>query len=86
MKSKEYNYIKLCYLVKYIFIAIFIIRALFLNIFLGKEMNQLIAMLFVYVAIIFYIFKGLGLENNMIMRELKRRTDKLPVAKENSFN
>ncbi len=86
MKSKEYNYIKLCYLVKYIFIAIFIIRALFLNIFLGKEMNQLIAMLFVYTAIIFYVFKGLGLENNMIMRELKRRTDKLPVAKENSFN
>lgn len=86
MKSKEYNYVKLSCLVKYIFIAIFIIRALYLNIFLGKPMNELIAMLAIYSAIIFYIFSGFGIENTVIMRELKRRTDKLPIAKEFNFN
>ena len=86
MKSKDYNYIKLCYLVKYIFIAIFVIRALFLKVFYGKEMNDLILGLIIWSVAIFYIFKGLSLENSMIMRELKRRMEKLPIPKENSFN
>lgn len=42
MKSKEYNYIKLCYLIKYVFIAIFVIRALFFVIFLEKETSDVI--------------------------------------------
>ena len=69
MKSKEYNYIKLCYLVKYVFIAIFVIRALFLKIFYGKEMNDLILGLIIWSVVI-----------------LKRRMEKLPIPKENSFN
>ncbi|WP_314015584.1 hypothetical protein [Leptotrichia wadei] len=85
MKSKEYSYIKLYHLVKYIFIAIFMGRELFLNTFLGKDIN-IMAMLIFYSAVIFWIFKGFGLENTMIMRELKRRTDNLPVAKENIFS
>ena len=85
MKSKEYSYIKLYHLVKYIFIAIFMGRELFLNTFLGKDINTM-AMLIFYSGVIFWIFKGFGLENTMLMRELKRRTDNLPVAKENIFS
>ena len=83
MKSNEYSYIKLCYLVKYVFIAIFIVRALILSMFFGKAMNELMIM----VGIIFFIFKGwFEIEGLIIMRELKRRTDKLPIPKENNFN
>ena len=67
MKSKEYSYIKLYHLVKYIFIAIFMGRELFLNTFLGKDIN-IMAMLIFYSAVIFWIFKGFGLEKTMIMR------------------
>lgn len=85
MKFKEYKYVKLSYLIKYIFVAIFIIRELYLNIFLGKAMNELIIILTIYSVIIFFIFKGIGIEKMIIVRELKRRTDKLPVAKEYIF-
>ena len=86
MKSKEYNYIKLCYLIKYVFIAIFIIRALFFIIFSGKETNDVIVGLIIWSAIILYLFKGFDLEGSLIKRELKRRMDKLPIPKENNFS
>ena len=87
MKSNEYSYIKLCYLVKYVFIAIFVIRAFILSMFFGKAMNELMIMVGIYSVIIFFIFKGgIEIEGLIIMRELKRRTDKLPIPKENIFN
>ena len=55
MKSNEYSYIKLCYLVKYVFIAIFVIRALILSMFFGKAMNELMIMVGIYSVIIFFI-------------------------------
>ena len=57
MKSNEYSYIKLCYLVKYVFIAIFVIRALILSMFFGKAMNELMIMVGIYSVIIFFILK-----------------------------
>ncbi|WP_369713091.1 hypothetical protein AB8B23_01330 [Leptotrichia sp. HSP-342] len=55
MKSNEYSYIKLCYLVKYVFIAIFVIRAFILSMFFGKAMNELMIMVGIYSVIIFFI-------------------------------
>lgn len=50
-------------------------------------MNELMIMVGIYSVIIFFIFKGwFEIEGLIIMRELKRRTDKLPIPKENIFN